>query len=112
MKAVFHLDLDDEKILRIALTNMENLRKAKPSARIVLLVNGPAVQLFRHDSNEENLNRVAALIQAKVQVFLCQNALNAFSIPNANICSDCAIVPAGVVALIELQQQGYAYIKP
>ena len=26
MKVVFHLDLDEEKVLRIALTNMENLR--------------------------------------------------------------------------------------
>ena len=29
MKVVFHLDLDEEKVLRIALTNMENLRAAK-----------------------------------------------------------------------------------
>lgn len=112
MKVVFHLDLDDAKILRIALTNMENLRKAKPAARIILLANGPAVQFFQQNADGENLSRIAALIQDGVLVFLCQNALNAFAIPAENIFTDCAIVPAGVVALIELQQQGYAYIKP
>jgi intracellular sulfur oxidation DsrE/DsrF family protein len=112
MKVVFHLDLDEEKILRIALTNMENLRAAKPEARINLVVNGPAVTLFRKDAAEEFLNRVQGLLAKGVMVFVCQNALKAFGIPEEDLCPGCAPVPAGVVALIQLQQQGCAYIKP
>jgi uncharacterized protein len=112
MKVVFHLDLDEEKVLRIALTNMENLRAAKPQARVNLVVNGPAVKFFRKDQPGETLDRVKNLIQAEVMVFLCQNALRAFDIPVDDICPGCSTVPAGVVALIKLQQQGCAYIKP
>ena len=112
MKVVFHLDLDEEKILRIALTNMENLRAAKPEARINLVVNGPAVKLFRLDAEEEFLNRIKGLLRQDVMIFVCQNALRAFDIPEDDLCPGCAPIPAGVVALIKLQQQGCAYIKP
>ena len=112
MKVVFHLDLDEEKILRIALTNMENLRAAQPEARINLVVNGPAVKFFRADSDAEHLDRVKGLISREVMVFVCQNALRAFDIDVDDICPGCSTVPAGVVALIKLQQQGCAYIKP
>ncbi len=112
MKVVFHLDLDEEKVLRIALTNMENLRAAQPDARINLLVNGPAVKFFRKTGEDEFLTRVTSLIQSEVTVFLCQNALRAFDIPEEDICPGCETVAAGVVALIKLQQQGCAYIKP
>ena len=112
MKVVFHLDLDEEKVLRIALTNMENLRAAKPGARINLLVNGPAVKFFRKSGEDEFLTRIKNLIQAEVTVFICQNALRAFDLPEAALCPGCETVPAGVVALIKLQQQGCAYIKP
>ncbi len=112
MKVVFHLDLDEEKILRIALSNMENLRAAKPEARINLVVNGPAVRLFRNDVAAEFLDRVQGLVQKDVRIFVCQNALRAFDIPEEALCPGCSTIPAGVVALIKLQQQGCAYIKP
>lgn len=112
MKVVFHLDLDEEKILRIALTNMENLRAAKPEARINLVVNGPAVRLFRADFDAQYLERVKGLVAGGVTVLVCQNALRAFDIAEDDLCPGCSPIPAGVVALIKLQQQGCAYIKP
>jgi intracellular sulfur oxidation DsrE/DsrF family protein len=112
MKVVFHLDLDEEKILRIALTNMENLRAAKPDARIKLVVNGPAVKIFRRDYDWEFRHRIENLLKGEVQIFVCQNALAAFEMDEDDICPGCAPVPAGILALIKLQQQGCAYIKP
>ena len=39
MKAVFHIDLNDENIFRLALTNAENLLKAWFETQTHLLVN-------------------------------------------------------------------------
>lgn len=112
MKVVFHLDLDEEKILRIALTNMENLRAARPDAHINLVVNGPAVKFFRTDYDTEFLNRIGNLLQGGTRIFVCMNALKAFEMDEDDICPGCDTVPAGIVALVKLQQQGCAYIKP
>lgn len=112
MKAVFHLDWDDEDIFRLALSNMENLLKANSKAQVHLLVNGPAVIFFRRDDKNGGQIRAANLIQNGVTIHLCANALRAFKVSEDEIPPGCEIVPAGVVTLIELQGQGYAYIKP
>ena len=112
MKVVFHLDLDEEKILRIALSNMENLRIAKPDASINLVVNGPAVKFFRRDDENELLNRIEKLLRSDVMIFVCQNALRAFEMDEDDVYPGCSYVPAGIVTLVKLQQQGCAYIKP
>lgn len=112
MKAIFHLDLDDKKILNIGLTNMENLRRSKARARIHLVVNGPAVQLFRKDQDTDLASRITALTEDGILIFCCENALAKFDMTAADLVPGCLTVPAGVVALIEHQQQGFAYIKP
>jgi Uncharacterized conserved protein len=93
MKVVFHLDLDEEKVLRIALTNMENLRAAKPGARINLLVNGPAVKFFRKNGEDEFLTRIKNLIQAEVTVFDLPERPARLDIPEEDLCPGCETVP-------------------
>ena len=52
------------------------------------------------------------LQQARVSFKVCQNSLNMFGLTAEELVAGCEIVPAGIVALIELQHNGYAYIKP
>lgn len=112
MKAIFHLDLDDIHVLNIGLSNMENLLRAKPRAKIHVVVNGPAVHLFRNGQEPDLPARISALVEAGVLFFCCANALAKFAIAPEDLLDGCLTVPAGVVALIEHQQQGFAYIKP
>ena len=112
MKAVFHIDLNDENIFRLALTNAENLLKARPETQTHLLVNGPAVKFLCPANGSDALDRAENLLRQGVSIHVCENALRAFDISKEALLPGCATVPAGVVALIELQQQGCAYIKP
>lgn len=108
---VFHVDLDDAKILMLALSNIHNFYNAPQSkgAEIVLLGNGPAVKLFSKGNVPEEL----AGLQAKgLSVRLCQNAINKFELTADLLEDGIAIVPAGIVELIDLQNKGFAYIKP
>lgn len=112
MKAVFHIDLNDENIFRLALTNAENLLKARPEIQMYLLVNGPAVKFLCPANGNDALDRAENLLRQGVSIHVCENALRAFDISKEELLPGCATVPAGVVALIESQQQGCAYIKP
>ncbi len=108
---VFHLDLADEKILAIALSNILNFYNAPQSkdAKVILLANGPAVNLFLNDKKPADLDKIH---DKGCKILLCQNALNKFELKKENLYSQIEIVPAGIVALIELQNNGFAYIKP
>jgi hypothetical protein len=47
---------------------------------------------------------------------VCKNTMNRFKVTKADLLQDSfiqdAIVPSGVVRLIELQEQGWTYVKP
>jgi len=113
-KAVFHIDLDDEKRLQIGLNNVANLLKAisgKPHD-LVMLFNGPAVNGIVEKNCVNHMTKILELQEQNVTFQVCQNALNAFEIDAKDLVPGCVVVPAGIVALIELQNEGYGYIKP
>ncbi|NLX17663.1 MAG: hypothetical protein GXY53_00060 [Desulfobulbus sp.] len=113
-RAVFHLDLDDIKPFTIALANISNLLRAIPEKHydLILLCNGPAVTLLQSDACGPYREEIWQLQQARVSFKVCRNALNRFNVDPDDLIDGCEIIPAGIVALIELQQDGYAYIKP
>ncbi|MBV5317657.1 MAG: DsrE family protein [Desulfobulbaceae bacterium] len=113
-RAVFHVDLDDPKIFALALANVGNLLRAIPERHydLVMVFNGPAVSLLETEECAPFLEEIWQLQQARVSFKVCRNALNRLNIDPDNLIEGLEIIPAGVVTLIELQQDGYAYIKP
>ena len=113
-KVVFHLDLDDKGRLAMALTNVSNLLKDPfgKDAAICVLANGKAVGLFEKRAAFSEAAGIAELQEKGVRFLLCNNALNAFNLKREDMLTGCEVVPAGVVELIRMQQDGFAYIKP
>lgn len=112
-RAVFHVDANDDKVFGLSLNNAANLLKAIPDdhSDVVMLFNGPAVQMLRQEGCGHT-DAIRALQEQRVVFKACRNALTKFGVNAEDLVPGCAIVPAGVVELIVLQQDGYAYIKP
>lgn len=108
---VFHLDLNDSSVLNIAVSNIGNYFTAiqGKQADVVLVVNGPAVNLFK---KENALPEFKDFMAQGLKVRLCQNALNKFSLTKEMMTEGAEVVPAGIVELVRLQNEQYAYIKP
>lgn len=109
---VFHFD-NEPGSLRITINNIVNVYKAleNESFKTVLVVNGPGIQQLGRD-NENFAGDIRKLKELGVSIRVCRNALNHFNLSEDWLCPECEIVPAGVVELIDLQRQGFAYIKP
>lgn len=110
-RAVFHVDMPDDKTLDVALANIDNYLKAVPEARIVLLFNGPAANFFQ-DGGGVRAVAFGELIARGVRVVVCNNALTKFGVDRDKLPVGVDIAPAGIVELVELQNDGWAYIKP
>lgn len=108
---VFHVD-QDAAALSMALTNITNYFEAlvQEDFTAVLLVNGPAIRLMTADG--EHARQIAALAAQGLRVRVCQNAMRHFDVAPEALLPACEIVPAGVVELVDLQNKGFAYIKP
>lgn len=109
-KAVFHVDLFEDKYINIAEANITNYLKAVDGAKVVLLFNGPGAQFCRADHG--TTANLVAMIKLGVRVCVCNNAMKANEIEPDELTPGVEIVPAGVVELIDLQNDGWAYIKP
>ena len=110
---VVHVDLNDAGILGLALNNIANYCAALPDEkfRVRMVVNGPAVQLFRR-ATCPHAERISELSAKGITFALCANALRSFSVASEELLPSCEIIPAGIVELIRLQREGFAYIKP
>jgi|GEM_PF-488057 hypothetical protein len=113
-KVVFHLDWDQEEPLTMSLENIKNLFKTIPSeqCRVRLVANGKAVNLFHKDRVGAHAPNIEELHKLGVRFMACNNALTKNNMDRQDLFHLCDIVPAGVVELINLQAQGFAYIKP
>jgi intracellular sulfur oxidation DsrE/DsrF family protein len=108
---VFHFDKSESE-LKIAISNMKNyfiaLKDVKFSA--VLVVNGPGIKLMGKDN--EYAASLKELSDLGLGIRVCQNAINHFDIESTSLIPFCQIVPAGVLEIVNLQREGYAYLKP
>ena len=110
---LLHVDSDDPKVLNLAFNNAANYKNGLPgeSFRMVLVANGPAVRLFTRE-HADLAARGAELTSMGLDIRLCANALKSNDISSYALWPGCRVVLAGVVEIVHLQREGFAYIKP
>jgi uncharacterized protein len=113
-KVVMHLDWDQMDALEMGIGNIRNLLKDVPADRADarFVANGKAVALFRKDRLGEHQTGIRELSAQGVRFCLCRNALAKQNLAAADLVEGCEVIPAGIVEIIRLQQEGFAYIKP
>lgn len=112
-RVVFHLDRDDQLPLKIALGNIKNLFNEIENAKAIILANFKAPTLFLKSNIEgEIFDSLQKLNNHNVNVYICENSLRMLNISKNEVIERCTFVKAGIVKLIDLQIDGFAYIKP
>lgn len=115
----FHVDQNDPKIMNLALNNVQNVRKYYESKGDTVVIEvvayGPGLKMFTADSPVKDRISFMALESDNVQFSACANTHRKMSEKagkNIKILSEVKMTPSGVVRLVELQESGYAYVKP
>lgn len=94
------------------MNNAENVQEdlGKNNVEIEIVAYGPGVGMLKMDS--EVSGRFTKAIADGVKVAACENTTTKQKIPRAEIINGATFVKAGVVELMQKQQQGFAYIRP
>jgi intracellular sulfur oxidation DsrE/DsrF family protein len=108
-KVVLHLN--NQHKLHILESNILNLRKSfGDKVDIVVVVNGPAVIQFAKFAKTEN--RIRGMLDQQAEISVCSNAMRNNDLLRQQLLDGIIYLDQGGVArLVELQQQGYSYIK-
>ena len=90
--------------------NFLKTKVGEENLEVRLLFNAQGVTILS-EGDEEVLNLLQQLVKEGGEVYFCQNALKAFSIPMEKVPSYAKMVPAGIRALVEWQNEGYRYVR-
>ena len=115
-----HVDQNDPKIMNMALNNVVNVTKYYESQGdeviIELIAYGPGLTMFI-EGKSPVADRIStmSLEMKNLSFAACGNTHRLMSAKlgvDIPLMSEAVVVTSGVVRLIELQEMGYAYIRP
>lgn len=116
----FHVDQNDPKVMNLTLNNVQNVSQYYESKGdkvvIEVVAYGPGLTMYiPGKSPVEDRISAMSLAMDNVSFSACGNTKRKMSEKMGHeieIMNEATVVPAGVVRLVELQEQGYAYIRP
>ena len=111
-KIVLQVSDNDPGKWGLALNNAQNVQSELGAGAVDLeiVVYGPGIGMLKGDSPVAA--RIGGAMKSGVKVVACETTLKAQKLTYADMLPNTGYVPAGVVELMQKQQQGYAYVRP
>ncbi len=114
-KVVIQVSTDDVRTQKIALNNAVNLQKAlgMDNVDVEIVAYGPGLSLLTKKSKQAK--RVESLAMQNITFSACANTMKKVEKKRGKkpkLLQGVKVVPAGVMRIMELQEQGYSYIRP
>lgn len=119
-RVVIQVSENDSKIMNLALNNAENLRKfyeqAGETVQIEVVAYGPGLNMVRSDTSPVR-DRLATLVGRPQAIMFsgCDNTLSTQSKQEGkeiSLLPGTHLVPTGIGRIVQLQEQGWTYIRP
>ena len=111
-RVVMQVSDNDPAKWNLALNNAKNLQTdlGASNVDIEIVAYGPGINMLKADSTVGN--RVDEALGAGVKVVACENTMRNQKLAKDDMLPKVGYVSAGVVELMQKQQQGWAYIRP
>lgn len=121
VRVAIHVDEGDPAKMNIVLNNAQNIEQyyaaQGKTVEIAIVAHGPGLNMFRTDKSpvKERIE-VMELSNPNIHLEACGNTLAGMTRKEGGVTpplfGHVEVVPSGAVRLIELQGQGWAYLKP
>ncbi|WP_428608622.1 hypothetical protein [Sedimenticola sp.] len=114
-KVVIQVSTDDPRTQTIALNNAVNLQNAlgQDNVQIEIVAYGPGLGMLTNGSKVGK--RVTSLAMQDIQFSACGNTMKGVEKKTGKLpvpLEGVQVVKAGVMRIMELQEQGYSYVRP
>ena len=115
------VDQNDPQVMNMVLNNATNVieyyKGRNEEVSVDIVAYGPGLHMLRTDTSpvQDRIKQLKAMIPGKIQFSACNNTKQNMEKAEGkaiSIVSDASIVSSGVVHLMELQEQGWSYVRP
>jgi uncharacterized protein len=120
-RVVLHVDENDPAIMERVLNNAEHVieyyRGIGEDAQVEIVAYGPGLHMLRADTSpvRDRIKQLAAGMPSAIAFSACGNTKAGMEKREGKpveIVPQATVVPSGVVRLMELQEQGWSYVRP
>ena len=121
-RLAIQVDQNDPQVMNLVLNNtnavIEYYRERNEDVDIDIVAYGPGLHMLRADDSpvQERIKRLKeTAFPGKIQFSACNNTKQGMEKAEGHaiaILPEASIVPSGVVHLMELQEQGWSYVRP
>jgi intracellular sulfur oxidation DsrE/DsrF family protein len=121
-RVAIQVDQNDPQVMNLALNNATNVieyyRGKNEDVEVDIVTYGPGLHMLRADTSpvQDRIKRLKELaFPGKIQFSACNNTKQGMEKAEGHAISvlpDAILVPSGVVRLMELQEQGWSYVRP
>jgi uncharacterized protein len=121
-RVAIQVDQNDPQVMNLALNNATNVieyyRGKHEDVEVDIVTYGPGLHMLRSDTSpvQDRVKRLKELaFPGKIQFSACNNTKQGMEKTEGKavpIVLEATIVPSGVVRLMELQEQGWSYVRP
>ena len=121
-RITIQIDQNDPQIMNMVLNNathvIETYRARNEEVDVDIVAYGPGLYMLRADTSpvQDRIKHLKDMVfPGKIQFSACNNTKQGMEKREGkaiSILPDASIVPSGVVHLMELQEQGWSYVRP
>jgi intracellular sulfur oxidation DsrE/DsrF family protein len=121
-RIAIQVDQNDPQVMNLALNNATNVieyyRAKNEDVELDIVTYGPGLHMLRADTSpvQDRIKRLKDMVfPGKIQFSACNHTKQGMEKAEGHAISilpDATIVPSGVVRLMELQEQGWSYVRP
>jgi len=121
-RVTIQVDQNDPAVMNLALNNVTNIMdayKAKgEDVQIELVAYGPGLNMLRDDTSpvKDRLKQISALsFPSRIKFSACNITKEGMEKREGHpitIVPEASLVPSGAIRLLELQENGWSYLKP
>jgi uncharacterized protein len=121
-RIAIQVDQNDPQVMNLALNNANAViayyRDRNEDVAIDIVAYGPGLHMLRADTSpvQDRIKRLKDMVfPGKIQFSACNNTKLGMEKAEGHAISilpEASVVPSGVVHLMELQEQGWSYVKP
>jgi intracellular sulfur oxidation DsrE/DsrF family protein len=121
-RITIQIDQNDPQVMNLVLNNATNVieyyRDKNEDVDLDIVAYGPGLHMLRADTSpvQDRIKRLKDMVfPGKIQFSACNNTKQGMEKAEGHAISilpEASIVPSGVVHLMELQEQGWSYVRP
>lgn len=111
-RVVMQVSDNDPGKWNLALNNAHNLQSdlGARNVEIEIVAYGPGIAMLKSESVVAN--RIGEALESGVKVSACENTMHGQKLAKSDMLDGIGYVRAGVVEIMQKQQQGWAYLRP